>query len=43
MGSPAMDYSDYKRSFIMYKRLPEIMTRLEKLEKLNKTTPDNPA
>jgi UDP-3-O-[3-hydroxymyristoyl] glucosamine N-acyltransferase len=43
MGSPAMDYSDYKRSFVMYKRLPEIMTRLEKLEKLNKTTPDNPA
>ena len=39
MGSPGMDYSDYKRSFVYYKRLPDMMQRIEALEKQLKQNP----
>lgn len=34
MGSPAYDVQDYKKSYIYFRRLPKIVERLEKLEKL---------
>ena len=32
-GSPAINYLNYQKSFIYFKKLPEIVKRLEKLEK----------
>jgi len=33
MGSPAFDISDYRRSYVGFRRLPDIMKRLDVLEK----------
>lgn len=32
IGSPAMDYKDFMKSFIVYRRLPDLQKRLEQLE-----------
>jgi UDP-3-O-[3-hydroxymyristoyl] glucosamine N-acyltransferase len=34
MGSPAFEVSEYKKSYIYFRRLPRLVERLEKLEKL---------
>ena len=33
-GSPAFAYGDYKRSYILYRKLPELNTKINQLEKL---------
>jgi UDP-3-O-[3-hydroxymyristoyl] glucosamine N-acyltransferase len=33
-GSPAIDYNNYLKSFAIYKNLPDLQTRISKLEKL---------
>lgn len=33
-GSPAIDYNNYLRSFAIYKNLPDLQSRISKLEKL---------
>lgn len=33
-GSPAIDYNNYLKSFAIYKNLPDLQSRLDKLEKL---------
>lgn len=32
MGSPAMDYQDYMKSYVIYRKLPSLQKRIEKLE-----------
>ncbi len=33
IGSPAMDYKDYMKSFVVYRRLPQLQQQLEQMEK----------
>ncbi|WP_020527468.1 UDP-3-O-(3-hydroxymyristoyl)glucosamine N-acyltransferase [Flexithrix dorotheae] len=33
MGSPAIDIRDFKRIFVVYKKLPELLRKIQKLEK----------
>lgn len=41
MGSPSFDINDYKKSYIGFRRLPRILTRLEELEsKIKELTKD---
>ncbi len=42
-GSPAFPISDYKRTYVVFKKLPEIEKRIAELEKLlSSYKPDNP-
>ena len=36
-GSPAFGIGDYKRSYVLFRKLPEIQSKLQELEKLMKT------
>jgi len=40
-GSPAFPIGDYKKSYVGFKRLPEILSRIEELEKLLKESQTN--
>lgn len=41
MGSPAFDISDYRRSYVGFRKLPDIMKRLDILEKKLKALENN--
>ena len=35
-GSPAMNASDFKKSYVYFRKFPQIVKRIDKLEKENK-------